>query len=122
MNTPNPLRLKKLTRLDAERLELSWSDGHAGPVHLQMLRDACPCAGCQGETVLLHHYAPAPDQAALPGKYDLKGAEPVGTYALKLVWGDGHEQGLYTWEHLRALCSCTECLGKREAKGMGIPL
>ncbi len=114
------MKLKKLSRLDSTTLQLFWDDGHVGVTPLELLRDACPCAGCQGETVLLHHYAPAPDPDPHPGKYTLKGAETVGSYALKLVWEDGHEQGLYTWEHLRSLCCCEACVERREpAAGEG---
>lgn len=114
--------LKKLIRLDSTTLKLFWADGHEGPVPLALLRDACPCAGCQGETVLLHHYAPPPEENPQPGKYILVGAEPVGNYALKLTWQDGHEQGLYTWEHLRSLCCCERCTGGRSVEGKDIPL
>jgi DUF971 family protein len=34
---------------------------------------------------------------------------PVGRYAYKIVWSDGHDSGIFTLEHLRALCSCAEC-------------
>lgn len=30
--------------------------------------------------------------------------EPVGSYALRFRWDDGHDQGIYTWERLRAIC------------------
>lgn len=105
--------LKKLIRRNASTLELSWGDGHTGPVPLTLLRDACPCAGCQGETILLHHYAPAPEANPQPGKYILRGAEPVGSYALKLTWDDGHGEGLYTWDLLRSLCCCEICTERR---------
>ena len=116
------MSLKKLTRLDSSTLLLVWADGHEGPVPLSVLRDACPCAGCQGETVLLHHYAPPPEESPQPGKYSLTAAETVGNYALKLIWGDGHEQGLYTWEHLRSLCYCEACRAERVGEGKDIPL
>ena len=106
------MKLKKIQRIDSSSIKLTWDDGHEGPVLLTLLRDACPCAGCQGETVLLHHYAPTPDPNPSPEKYVLVRAETVGSYALKLVWEDGHEQGLYTWDHLRSLCCCEECTGK----------
>jgi DUF971 family protein len=90
-----------------------WDDGHEGVSALKTLRDGCPCAGCQGETVLLHHYdAPAKDSSA-PGMYELRGAETIGNYAIKLSWGDGHDMGIYTWEHLRSLCECSACSGRR---------
>jgi DUF971 family protein len=116
------MSLKKLTRLDSTSIKLFWADGHEGPVPLAFLRDSCPCAGCQGETVLLHHYAPAPQENPQPGKYFLVAAEPVGNYALKMIWQDGHEQGLYTWEHLRSLCCCDRCVGEKAAQEQDIPL
>ena len=31
------------------------------------------------------------------------GAEPVGNYAVRLIFDDGHETGLYTWDYLAKL-------------------
>jgi DUF971 family protein len=33
----------------------------------------------------------------------------VGSYALSIVWEDGHDYGIYNWHYLRALCPCAEC-------------
>jgi DUF971 family protein len=107
------MQLTQLKRITPETLNLSWGDGHSGPVSLRSLRDNCPCAACQGETVLLRTYTPAEPDKGVPGRYELKGAEPIGNYALKMRWGDGHDQGIYTWEHLRKLCECSDCLGTR---------
>ena len=90
-----------------------WSDDHEGRISLRSLRDSCPCAGCKGETVLLRSYVPPEADKAVPGRYELKDASTVGNYALKLVWGDGHEMGIYTWEHIRSLCECDICLSLR---------
>ena len=91
-----------------DRLSVTWLDGHQGTIDIRVLRDHCPCAGCQGETVLLRTYTPTP-QPELPGRYSLKSASLVGSYALQVVWGDGHATGLYTWDKLRSLCECPEC-------------
>jgi DUF971 family protein len=85
-----------------DRLRLVWSDGNETRILLKNLRDNCPCASCQGETVLLRTYKPAP-QPELPGKYLLLGAEQVGSYALQIRWGDGHQTGIYTWDLLMSL-------------------
>ena len=35
--------------------------------------------------------------------------EPIGRYGLKFTWTDGHNLGIYTFEHLRKLCDCAQC-------------
>jgi len=42
---------------------------------------------------------------------------PVGNYALRFVWDDGHDAGIYSWERLRLMCPCPECLEKHTAAG-----
>ena len=41
---------------------------------------------------------------------NISGVEPVGNYALKLIFDDGHDSGIYTWEYLRELCDNQESL------------
>ena len=106
-----PTQIKQVAK---DQLLLEWDDGHSGHVTLQVLRDACPCAECAGETVLFKSYVPATPKRDSPGRYDLSGAEPVGSYALKLTWKDGHNQGIYTWEQLRSLCMCSLCTAQRQ--------
>jgi DUF971 family protein len=106
MKLPAPIQIKQI---NLSELSLRWSDGHSGVVTMKTLRDGCPCAACKGETVLFQTYTPMEPDVLTPGRYDLKGVETVGGYALKFVWGDGHDMGLYTWEHLRSLCECVDC-------------
>jgi DUF971 family protein len=40
-------------------------------------------------------------------------AEPVGKYAIKFHWNDGHELGIYSWQFLRDWCPCEECKAAR---------
>ncbi len=105
-----PISIKQLSR---DKLLLLWDDGHESPISVQALRDACPCAGCKGETVLFRTYVPPEPDGAAPGRNELKNASPVGYYALKLMWGDGHDMGIYPWELLRSLCECEDCLAGR---------
>lgn len=97
--------------VDARNLAMKWEDGHDGVVSLRSLRDNCPCATCKGETVLLKSYKPIA-MPEMPGKYELKGAEQVGSYALQMFWGDRHSTGIFTWDYLRSLCECAECGAK----------
>jgi DUF971 family protein len=48
------------------------------------------------------------------GNLELTDVGEVGDYALRLTWADGHGTGIYTFEFLRVLCSCSECLPERE--------
>jgi DUF971 family protein len=35
----------------------------------------------------------------------------VGSYAISISFTDGHSTGIYSYEHLRAICPCSECAG-----------
>jgi DUF971 family protein len=103
------VHLQLFKRTSPDQIACSWSDGHHGIISFRGLRDACPCAGCAGETVLFRHAPAIPVDPETPGRYELRTAIPVGNYGLKLEWGDGHADGIYTWEHLRAMCECAQC-------------
>ena len=100
-----PIALKK----DGEdRLVIEWSDGHRGVVAWRHLRENCPCAGCREERAApldpLRVLKPSELVPLKPTK-----VEPVGYYAYRVTWSDGHDAGLYTLEHLRQLCQCDQC-------------
>jgi DUF971 family protein len=100
------LKPVKITKSSPKELLVVWEDGHESLYPLELLRDRCPCASCSGETVLLQRYVPPPPDKNAPGRYSLRGAVPVGSYALQLTWGDGHDAGIYSWERLWAECPC----------------
>ncbi|MAT39706.1 MAG: hypothetical protein CL946_08900 [Ectothiorhodospiraceae bacterium] len=87
-------------RSESGGLRIEWSDGHVAELPLEFLRDECPCAGCKGEMGLLGVYHPPPPQEGKPGQYGLKKVEPVGKYAVNLIWEDGHDTGIYSWSYL----------------------
>ena len=105
-----PVSIKKVSPTD---LKFVWDSGHESVYSLRELRDLCPCAGCSGERVLLRDYRPPEPDRTTPGRYDLKGVQQVGSYAVQLQWGDGHSTGIYTWEYLMANCPCVEHHGGR---------
>ena len=39
--------------------------------------------------------------------------EPVGNYAIRINWSDGHNTGIYSYEHFRRICQCAECRSRR---------
>jgi DUF971 family protein len=95
-------------------IKIDWKDGHHSEYGLQFLRDECPCATCTGA----HGTPPAPKggqpDAANPFQMykpapKMLGAEPVGKYAIRIDWNDGHNAGIYSYEHFRAICPCPMC-------------
>ncbi|HEY1241071.1 MAG TPA: DUF971 domain-containing protein [Bryobacteraceae bacterium] len=97
-------------------IKIDWKDGHHSEYELVYLRDKCPCATCTGA-----HGTPARQpQADNPfqmyqAKLRMLGVEPVGNYAIRINWSDGHNTGIYSYEHLRQICNCAECMGKKAA-------
>jgi len=92
---------RSIERLPEERdLLLAWQDGLQRRLRYLSLRAECMCARCvdeiTGERIL--------DVEGLDPEIMIEGMELVGNYALKIRWSDGHDTGLYTWEHLRRLC------------------
>jgi len=95
-------------------LRVVWDDEHVSVYPLQLLRQACPCAGCKGEVLFGKVYMPAKLSVFTPGMYELGSLKPVGQYAVQAFWKDGHDTGIYSWEYLRAICPCPECMRLRE--------
>jgi len=106
------LRLRTRSRL----LEVAFDDGSRHELPAEYLRVHSPSAEVQGH---------GPSQAQLvSGKAEvgIKAVEPVGLYAVRLVFSDGHDTGLYTWKYLYELASQREArwnayLAKLEAAG-----
>lgn len=87
---PVEIRLHQVSRV----LEIHFSDGRVFQLPCEYLRVYSPSAAVRGHT---------PDQAVLQvGKKRvcITAIEPVGQYAVKLVFSDGHDSGLYSWDYL----------------------
>lgn len=96
-------------------LSIEWDDGHKSRYTLQSLRDQCPCASCKGEREQSGGFALP---VVIPGKYELRAIEPVGSYALQIAWSDEHRTGIYTYEYLRYLCECEICTNVNPREGL----
>lgn len=91
--TPTEIKLRKSSRL----LELSFEDGATFSLPFEYLRVYSPSAEVKGH---------GPGQEVLQtGKedVDITRIDPVGHYAIRLVFSDGHDTGLYSWTYLREL-------------------
>ena len=85
-----------------DELAIAWGDGAESYVKLSTLRRLCPCAGCAGEADLLGRLAKGPEKPLTSESFKVRATAPVGGYAIQIFWGDGHSDGLYTYEKLRA--------------------
>jgi DUF971 family protein len=105
---PESVRPIALRKEGEETLAIDWSDGHRSRYAWQHLREHCPCASCREE----RQRPPDPFRILKPAELaPLRpvAVEPVGYYAYKIVWSDGHDTGIFTLEQLRELCQCPAC-------------
>ena len=90
MPLPQSLTVHAASRV----LEVGYSDGKNFRLPFELMRVYSPSAEVQGH---------GPGQEVLQtGKRDVTIAaiEPVGNYAIKPIFSDGHESGLYSWQYL----------------------
>jgi len=82
---------------DRRLLKLRWAEGEQDELTAELLRVRSPSAEVQGHS---------PDQRrTVGGKRDVAIADirPVGHYAIRIVFDDGHDSGLFTWRFLAQL-------------------
>jgi len=92
--TPVDIKLHKQSGI----LELAFDDGGIYSLPAEFLRVYSPSAEVRGH---------GPGQEVLQtGKKNVRiqGLEPVGNYAIRLQFDDGHNTGIYSWEYLSELC------------------
>ena len=86
-------------------LAIVWADGREEYIPLEKLRRECPCAGCTGERDILGNLYRGPNRPLTPASFMPRAHRRIGGYALQIDWGDGHNDGLYSWETLKALAA-----------------
>ena len=84
-------------------LIVSFSDKTEAMVSLELLRQKCPCASCEGETDALGILYKGPEQVLNPSSFQISGLQPVGYYGLRPFWKDGHTTGIFTGTLLKKL-------------------
>ena len=106
---------------DQRRAAPSWASTFEGAkpftLSAEMLRVMSPSAEVQGHS---------PDQRVTVGKkrnVKIKELKPVGNYAVRIVFDDGHDTGLYAWSYLQTLDTerdkrWAEYLSELKAKGL----
>lgn len=90
---PQSLRFSR----EARTLDIVFDDGARYSIPFETLRTESPSAEVQG-------HGPG-EKKTVTGKQDVlvTAADPVGRYAVRLTFDDGHDSGLFTWDYLYAL-------------------
>lgn len=97
---PTALTLHRKSRV----LEIAFGDDRQYALPFEFLRVYSPSAEVRGHGV--------GQETLQVGKRDVEllDIEPVGHYAVKLVFSDGHDSGLYSWDYLHMLATQHETL------------
>jgi DUF971 family protein len=87
------IKLRRRSRV----IEVSFSDGQRFELPFEYLRVHSPSAEVRGHG--------AGEGVLVVGKQQVQvsAIEPVGQYAVRLIFDDGHDSGLYTWKYLHEL-------------------
>lgn len=88
-----------------DKLRIVWTDGHDSRYSFELLRNNCPCALCVDEWTGKRKHL----MLLLPPGFRALDVNPVGNYAVKIAWSDGHDSGIYSFSTLRELCPCEIC-------------
>ena len=113
MPAATEIRLDRATRV----LHVSFDDGTQYALPAEYLRVESPSAEVQG-----HH--PGQKQTVAGRRHvGITGIEPVGHYAVRLVFDDLHDSGIFSWDYLAELGSAyerrwTAYLGALESRGL----
>jgi len=108
--TPMPTEIKLHQK--SRMLEIAFSDGQRFELPCEFLRVYSPSAEVRGH---------GPGQEVLQvGKknVEITDVQPVGSYAVQLVFSDGHDSGLYSWDYLHDLGVNQEALWKKYMERM----
>ena len=94
MPWPTELRFRR----SAGALTVTFEDEASYTIPYRRLREESPSAEVRG-----HGAGPRPPQPPVPEDIHVTKADPVGRYAVRIHFSDGHSSGLYTWQLLREL-------------------
>ena len=110
---PSELRLMD----QGKNLRITFEGGETFDLPSEFLRVVSPSAEVQGHSPAQRVTVPNKSRVAV------RKIEPVGNYAVRLVFDDGHDSGIYTWEYLRQIGAgreslWTQYLADLKAKGL----
>ncbi len=87
---------------DEGMLCVRWSDGTQSRYDLDGLRRSCPCALCREAREQSDELSLLSGEA-VSATAEAQRVDVVGRYGLRILWGDGHDHGIYTFDFFRQL-------------------
>ncbi len=105
-SSPTSLRPKHLDLKKDRGLTIEWSDGQSSFFAIDYLRKMSPYADAKQlrEELASNPLAILPSNAVTGGEpLTAKSIELVGHYAVRIVFSDGHDAGIYSWDYLRKI-------------------
>ena len=96
MTTAWPVKLE--FQRGRKQLHIAFDDDRAFSIPFATLRRQSPSAELRG-----HGAGPRPPAPVIADDLTVERADPVGRYAVRIHFSDGHSSGLFTWSYLREL-------------------
>lgn len=90
-----PIKIK----IENSEMILNWDNDSISKIRLTDLRRECPCAYCTKERENDH----GKFEVYTTDQITIKEINPVGTYALNIVWNDNHNTGFYEYSYLKKI-------------------
>lgn len=102
-NWPSEIRLTNAK----DQLHVTFESGESWSLPAELLRVNSPSAEVKG-----HH--PSERKTVAGKRYvTITGIDPVGRYAIRLTFSDGHSTGIYTWKYLHELGANQDAIWRR---------
>ncbi len=95
--TPTGIELKRAEGI----LEITWKNEALRRHGVRQLRCECGCACCVDERTGVRTL----DVATVPDNIGITNMSLVGNYAIRFVFSDGHDTGIYSWDRLFQMAS-----------------
>lgn len=92
---PTEIRLDRTKRY----LSVAFDDGSSSAFTAEFLRVFSPSAEVQGHSPAQRRLIVAKEEVRITA------IEPIGNYAVKLIFDDGHATGIFTWDYFRKLAA-----------------
>ncbi len=99
------MRPVEVARVERSGIRIKWMDQHEAIYPNAYLRYHCACTACVDEWTRVRRVQA--DQ--IPSDIHPLRIAPVGQYAIRIDWSDGHNTGIYSFDMLREICPCPGC-------------